>query len=163
LRLESAVDLWQVSAVSERRQGQEEEHSEEHTMDADGSSVAETEGIRVSVRPEYLKARSSPGQRQYAFAYHVTIANEGKRTAQLMTRHWIITHGDGTVEEVRGAGVVGEQPVLKPGQSHQYASGCVLPTPHGTMHGTYHFVREDGTELDAEIAPFLLAVPGSLN
>jgi ApaG protein len=96
-----------------------------------------TEGIRVRVQSHYLADQSSPRDDRYVFAYTITISNEGTRTAQLRTRHWIITDARGTVEEVRGDGVVGEQPRLSPGQSFQYTSGCVLTTPVGTMHGTY--------------------------
>lgn len=95
------------------------------------------------------------------FAYTITISNESAQTAQLQTRHWIITDGRGTVEEVRGDGVVGEQPRLHPGQSFQYTSGCVLTTPIGTMHGTYRMWRDDGSYFDAVIAPFSLALPAS--
>ncbi len=122
-------------------------------------STAVTRGIRVSVQSRYLQERSSPAQGQYAFAYTVTIANEGTETAQLRTRHWIITDGRGTVEEVRGDGVVGEQPRLEPGESFQYTSGCVLTTPVGEMHGEYRFIRDDGSYFDASIAPFSLATP----
>ena len=96
-------------------------------------------------------------------AYTVRIANEGGETAQLRTRHWIITDGDGKVQEVRGEGVVGAQPVLKPGQHFEYTSWCMLPTPHGSMHGTYQMVTDGGDEFDAAIAPFPLALPYSLN
>jgi ApaG protein len=126
-------------------------------------SEAVTKGIRVMVRTQYLKDRSSPATRQYVFAYTIQIRNEGTQTAQLKTRHWVITDGNGHVQEVRGDGVVGKQPVLHVGESFEYTSGCVLETPHGTMRGTYQMVRPDGEEFDAEIAPFLLAVPNSLN
>jgi ApaG protein len=126
-------------------------------------SVASTQGIRVEVQSQYLPDRSSPSQGEYVFAYTVQISNEGTETAQLRTRHWIITDGDGRVQEVRGEGVVGAQPVLKPGQQFKYTSGCVLPTPRGTMEGSYQMVREDGEQFDARIAPFPLALPYSLN
>lgn len=93
------------------------------------------------------------------FAYRITISNESDAIAQLRTRHWIITDGRGVTEEVRGEGVVGEQPTLAPGQKFEYSSGCVLTTPVGMMHGTYRFWRGDGTFFDAEIAPFSLAWP----
>jgi ApaG protein len=124
-------------------------------------SNAVTKGIRVAVRTSYLEERSGPGQ--FAFAYTIRISNEGDATAQLLTRHWIITNAEGEVQEVKGDGVVGMQPVLTPGESFEYTSGCVLTTPQGTMQGTYQMTREDGTRFDAEIAPFLLAVPNSLN
>jgi ApaG protein len=126
-------------------------------------SEAVTKGIRVAVQSRYLPERSSPTGRQYAFAYTVTIANEGDHPTRLVSRHWIITDADGNVQEVRGDGVVGAQPRLAPGQSFEYTSWCMLPTPHGTMQGTYQMVRDDGEKFDAEIAPFLLAQPNSLN
>ena len=107
----------------------------------------------------YLPDQSSPPDDRYVFAYMITITNESTFTAQLRTRHWIITDGRGGVEEVKGDGVVGEQPRLVPGQSFQYTSGCVLNTPVGTMHGTYRMWREDGSYFDAVIAPFSLASP----
>jgi ApaG protein len=126
-------------------------------------SSALTRGIRVTVQSFYLAERSSPANQQYAFAYTVRIANEGGVTSQLRSRHWIITDGDGKVQEVRGEGVVGAQPVLKPGQHFEYTSWCMLPTPHGSMHGTYQMVTDGGDEFDANIAPFPLALPYSLN
>jgi ApaG protein len=121
--------------------------------------MAVTQGIRVRVQSQFLPDQSSPRDDRYVFAYTITISNEGARTAQLKTRHWIITDARGAVEEVRGDGVVGEQPRLSPGQSFQYTSGCVLTTPVGTMQGTYRFWHDDGTFFDAEIAPFSLASP----
>lgn len=97
------------------------------------------------------------------FAYSIRIANEGAATAQLLSRHWIITHGTGHVEEVKGPGVVGAQPRLEPGQAFEYTSGCVLSTPHGTMHGTYEMKRDDGSTFNATIAPFSLSTPYALN
>ena len=128
---------------------------------AEPTSTAFTEGIRVRVQSHYLADQSSPRDDRYVFAYTITISNEGARTAQLRTRHWIITDARGSVEEVRGDGVVGEQPRLSPGQSFQYTSGCVLTTPIGTMHGTYRMWRDDGSFFDAVIAPFSLALPMS--
>jgi ApaG protein len=122
-----------------------------------------TNGIRVTVRTRYLPERSSPKGSQYAFAYTVRIANEGIATAQLKSRHWIITDADGKMQEVRGEGVVGEQPVLKSGQAFEYTSWCMLATPHGSMRGTYQMLRDDGAMFDAQIAPFALALPYSLN
>lgn len=122
-------------------------------------SRATTNGVTVEVEPRYLPEESSPANRQFVFAYTVTIANEGSETVQLRTRHWIITDGDGKVEEVKGPGVVGAQPVLRPGQAFRYTSGCVLTTSRGTMHGTYQMFRQDGSMFDAEIAPFLLVAP----
>ncbi len=126
---------------------------------AEPTSIAVTQGIRVRVQSQYLPDQSSPREDRYVFAYTITISNEGASTAQLKTRHWIITDARGEIEEVRGDGVVGEQPRLSPGQSFQYTSGCVLETPVGTMHGSYRFWRDDGTFFDAEIAPFSLASP----
>ena len=128
---------------------------------AEATSTAVTDGIRVRVQSHYLADQSSPRDDRYVFAYTITISNEGRATAQLKTRHWIITDGRGTVEEVRGDGVVGEQPRLAPGQTFQYTSGCVLTTPIGTMQGTYRMWRDDGTYFDAQIAPFSLASPSS--
>ena len=128
---------------------------------AESTSSAETYGIRVRVQSFYRPEQSSPRDDRYVFAYTITISNESTRAAQLRTRHWIITDGRGTIEEVRGDGVVGEQPRLQPGQSFQYTSKCELTTPIGTMHGTYRMWRDDGSYFDAEIAPFSLALPPS--
>ena len=124
-------------------------------------SVAVTQGIRVTVKSRFLAEQSSAGR--WAFAYTVRIENVGTVTAQLRSRHWIITDGNGKREEVKGDGVVGNQPVLRPGEKFEYTSGAVLQTTHGSMHGTYRMVTEDGRQFDAEIAPFALMQPGSLN
>lgn len=126
-------------------------------------SNAITEGIRVTVRTQYVPEQSAPRAKRYVFAYTVRISNEGSQTAQLRTRHWIITDGDGRVDEVRGDGVVGAQPRLKPGQHFEYTSGCVLRTPRGQMRGTYQMHRDDGQMFDAQIAPFDLSLPHTLN
>jgi ApaG protein len=126
-------------------------------------SEAVTQGIRVSVRTSYIAEQSVPREHRYVFAYSIRIANEGARTAQLLNRHWIITHGTGHVEEVKGPGVVGAQPRLEPGQAFEYTSGCVLSTPHGTMHGTYEMKRDDGSTFNATVAPFSLSMPYALN
>ncbi len=126
-------------------------------------STAVTEGIRVSVNSVYVPEQSAPKSRRYVFAYTVKIANEGTQTAQLKTRHWVITDGNGKIEEVRGPGVVGQQPLLRPGEHFEYTSGCVLQTPRGEMRGTYQMYRPDGSMFDASIAPFALALPYSLN
>ena len=126
---------------------------------AEPTSSALTEGIRVRVQSLYLPEQSSPSDDHYVFAYTITISNESPRPAQLRTRHWIITDGHGEVDEVRGEGVVGEQPRLAPGQGFQYTSHCVLQTAVGTMQGTYRFWRDDGSYFDAEIAPFSLCAP----
>ncbi len=129
------------------------------TTVAEPLSTAVTEGIRITVRSTYLADQSSPDRDRYVFAYTVKISNEAGPTAQLRTRHWVITDGRGAVEEVRGDGVVGEQPRLAEGQTFQYTSGCVLETPVGTMHGSYRMHRDDGSTFDADIAPFSLASP----
>lgn len=122
-----------------------------------------TRGILVTVRSQYIPERSSASARQYAFAYTVTIANRGTVTAQLKSRHWIITDSFGAVQEVRGEGVVGAQPVLRPGEDFEYTSWCVIATPTGTMRGSYQMVTRDGDRFDAEIAPFSLSPPQLLN
>ncbi|MBB3102089.1 Co2+/Mg2+ efflux protein ApaG [Azomonas macrocytogenes] len=119
--------------------------------------------IDVNVSTRYLPEQSEPGQSRYAFAYKITIENKGEVSAQLLSRHWIITDGDGKVQEVRGAGVVGEQPVIPPGQRHIYTSGTLLATRVGSMQGSYQMLAEDGQNFEAEIAPFRLAVPGALH
>lgn len=126
-------------------------------------SEAVTEGIRVRVRSRYLAEQSEPGRNRFVFAYTVTITNEGTETAQLMSRHWIITDALGREQQVRGDGVVGKQPKLDPGEAAEYSSFCPLETPHGAMRGSYRMVRPDGSHFDAEIAPFALLVPGTLN
>jgi ApaG protein len=126
-------------------------------------SSAISDGIRVEVRSDYRPDRSEPRQRRWLFSYTVTIRNEGSRPAQLISRRWLITDGAGKHEVVEGDGVVGRQPRLEPGQSFEYSSFCSLPTSHGSMRGSYQLVRDDGTPFDAEIAPFSLVVPGTLN
>ncbi len=132
-------------------------------MAARGVSNTATHGIRVSVKAEYVPEQSSPKSQRYVFAYTVRIENEGHGPAQLRSRHWIITDADGKIEEVRGPGVVGQQPLLRPGEHFEYTSGCVLGTPRGEMRGTYQMFRADGSTFDAEIAAFALALPYSLN
>lgn len=126
-------------------------------------SEAVTRGIRVRVRAAYLPERSAPHEGNYFFAYRITISNEGSETAQLIARHWVITDAEEHVEEVRGEGVVGEQPVLRPGESFEYTSFCPLSTPFGTMQGTYLMLSASGEHFQAEIAPFTLAVPHTVN
>ncbi|BCD86248.1 protein ApaG [Pseudomonas solani] len=119
--------------------------------------------VAVSVTTRFLPEQSQPEQNRFAFSYTVTIRNEGELPAKLVSRHWVITDGDGHVQEVRGAGVVGQQPLIEPGASHVYSSGTVMATRVGTMQGSYQMVAEDGKRFDAEIAPFRLAVPGALH
>ena len=127
------------------------------------TSVALTDGIRVSVVSKYIAEQSVPRVGRYVWSYTIRIANEGTAPARLLTRHWIITDGLGKLEEVKGPGVVGEQPRIAPGETFQYTSGCMLATARGTMHGTYQMVRDDGAGFDAEIAKFALELPMSLN
>lgn len=126
-------------------------------------SAQNTEGIQIRVEPQYVPSESRPGQSYWLFTYEVTISNDESDTAQLLSRHWIITDANGIEEHVQGPGVVGETPTLKTGQSFSYTSFCPLSTSMGTMHGSFRFRRSDGTEFDAQIAPFVLAVPGTLN
>ena len=119
--------------------------------------------VAVTVRTNYLEDQSSPDKERYVFSYTVTLRNQGSSPAQLISRHWIITDGDGKQQEVRGAGVIGEQPHLNPGDQYEYTSGTLLTTPVGTMHGSYQMVADDGTQFDAEIPSFTLAVPRTLH
>jgi ApaG protein len=118
--------------------------------------------ISVEVETSYVDEQSDPNERRYVFSYTITIRNEGAVPARLLTRHWIITHGNGKVQEVRGDGVVGEQPHLKPGQGFRYSSGAVLETPVGAMQGSYEMIDDDGQRFDVPIRPFRLAMPGIL-
>jgi ApaG protein len=118
-----------------------------------------TRGIAVNVEPAYLEAKSSPGNSQYLWAYQVTIENQGLETVQLLNRHWMITNARGELNEVKGPGVVGEQPVLKPGESYQYTSGAPLNTPWGMMGGSYQMESESGELFDIEIPTFSLDSP----
>ena len=119
--------------------------------------------ISIDVETTYLDDQSEPREQRYVFAYTITIRNEGEVPAKLLTRHWIITDANGRVQEVRGDGVVGEQPYLKPGQGFRYSSGAVLETPVGTMQGSYQMMADNGQQFDAPIAPFRLAMPGVLH
>ena len=123
------------------------------------SSEAVTRGVRVVVQSEYAPDKSRPAHNEWFFLYTVRISNEGPEPVRLVTRHWVITDGTGRVEEVRGPGVVGKQPTLKPGESFEYTSGCPLPTSFGVMEGTYQMVSESGDLFDAKIAPFTLSEP----
>jgi ApaG protein len=119
--------------------------------------------ITIVSRSAYLADQSDPSRNQYAFAYTIRVTNTGSITAQLLSRHWIITDGDHHVQEVKGLGVVGQQPTLKPGESFEYTSGASLPTAVGTMRGTYQMVADDGHTFDAEIPVFTLSVPRVLH
>lgn len=120
-------------------------------------SDAISRGIRVQVQSEYIPEQSDPSNHYYFFVYHVKIANHGDKAAQLVSRYWVITNANGEKQEVRGPGVVGEQPYLEPGASFEYSSFCPLDTPVGTMHGNYQMVTPDGESFEARIAPFTLA------
>ena len=126
-------------------------------------SEATTRGIRVEVEADYVPERSAPERSQYFFSYDVRVSNVGTEAAQLVSRRWVITDGEGQVQVVEGPGVVGEQPLLAPGSSFEYRSFCPLPTPYGTMHGSYRMVCPGGEAFDATIAPFTLALPNSIN
>lgn len=119
--------------------------------------------IRVEVSTNYVDDQSRPDDSRYFFSYTITIRNEGRTPARLMTRHWVITDANGKVQEVRGEGVVGEQPYLLPGQGFRYSSAAVLETPVGAMQGSYQMLADDGSHFDAPIAPFTLAKPGLLH
>jgi ApaG protein len=123
------------------------------------SYEAETDGIVVRVKPSFLEEESSPEQHRFIWAYHVEIENKGSRTFQLMTRHWRITDREGRVQEVNGSGVVGQNPVLAPGETFEYTSGCPLTEPSGMMQGTYRLEDEEGGMLEARIPLFALDSP----
>lgn len=119
--------------------------------------------IDIMVATSFIDEQSLPDDDRFVFAYTITIRNSGKRAARLLGRHWLITDANGKVQEVRGDGVVGEQPWLRPGENFQYTSGAVLETSVGTMQGSYTLIADDGTEFDAPIPPFTLAVPRTLH
>ena len=125
--------------------------------------ASERHHIRVEVESSYLEEQSEPDERRYVFSYTITIRNEGTLAAKLLTRHWIITDADGRVQEVRGDGVVGEQPRIQPGQDFRYSSGAVIETPVGSMQGSYQMVDDAGARFDAPIPAFRLAIPGLLH
>lgn len=126
-------------------------------------SSAANYDIQVSVETTYVENQSVPEQSRYVFAYTITIRNAGKVPAKLLTRHWIITDSNGKTQEVRGDGVVGEQPHLQPGESFRYTSGTLLETAIGSMRGSYQMIADDGVEFDAEIPAFTLAIPRVLH
>ena len=119
--------------------------------------------ITVTAETQYLADQSDPQDGRYVFAYHITLRNTGTIAAQLISRHWIIKDAEAHLQEVRGLGVVGHQPLLKPDESFEYTSGCVLTTPVGTMRGSYQMAAEDGTQFEAPIAEFTLAMPRVLH
>jgi ApaG protein len=119
--------------------------------------------ISVDVDTRYVEDQSDPVENRFVFAYTITIRNEGDVPARLLKRHWVITDANGKVQEVRGDGVVGEQPYLKPGQGFRYTSGAVLETPVGAMEGSYQMLADDGVSFDAPISAFRLAIPGKIH
>lgn len=123
------------------------------------TSEATTRGVLVQVRSRYSPERSEPANDKWFFLYTITISNQGQDTVQLLTRHWVVTDGKGTIEEYRGDGVVGKQPTLAPGESFEYTSGCPLTTSFGIMEGTYQMIAADGSRFDVKIAPFTLSEP----
>ena len=124
---------------------------------------AKKHDIKVDVTTEYLPDQSEPAASRYVFSYTITISNTGGIAAQLISRHWVISDADGKVQEVRGLGVVGQQPLLKPGEHFEYTSGSALATPVGTMKGSYQMVAEDGTSFEAAIPEFVLSMPRTLH
>lgn len=124
---------------------------------------ANKEGIQISVQTVYMPEQSKPRSGRFVFAYTIKISNEGQHPAQLRRRHWIITDATGEEREVEGEGVVGAQPLLHPGESFEYTSGCVLDTPHGAMRGSYTMLRPDGYCFEAPIEAFVLAIPQTTN
>lgn len=127
------------------------------------SSQAATRGVRVRVQSQWEEEQSDPGNGRFLFSYRVRVENEGEETVQLISRRWVVTDGDGEQQVVEGPGVVGQQPVLPPGGSFEYSSFCPLTTPVGTMEGSYWMVSGGGDSFEAEIAPFTLSVPGTVN
>ena len=119
--------------------------------------------ITIAVRTRYLAEQSQPAQQRFVFSYTITLRNAGALPARLLSRHWVITDADGKIEEVRGEGVVGEQPWLRPGEGYEYTSGAVLTTSVGTMAGSYQMLADDGTRFDAPIPSFVLSVPRTLH
>jgi ApaG protein len=119
--------------------------------------------IDIKVQPAFIAEQSDPEKNHYVFSYTVTIRNNGSTAAKLLTRHWIITDGDGLIQEVKGEGVIGEQPHLQPGEGFQYTSGTFMNTPYGTMHGSYQMISDSGEKFDVKIPSFQLAAPNTLH
>ncbi|HET7269118.1 MAG TPA: Co2+/Mg2+ efflux protein ApaG [Oleiagrimonas sp.] len=117
----------------------------------------------IAVQTRFVPQQSRPDEQRFVFAYTITLRNTGDMPAQLLSRHWVISDANGKIEEVRGDGVIGEQPWLRPGDDYEYTSGAVLETAVGTMHGSYQMLADDGTRFDAPIAPFTLAIPRTLH
>jgi ApaG protein len=126
-------------------------------------SEADLNNIRVDVETRYVEDQSNPEQNYYVFAYTITIQNRGRQSAKLLTRHWVITDSNQKIQEVRGDGVVGEQPLLKPGEQFVYTSGTMLETSVGTMKGSYQMLADDGSHFDANIDEFVLSTPRVLH
>ena len=126
-------------------------------------TAIDSHSIQVKVTSEYVPDQSDMVQQRFVFAYHVTIKNDSHRPAQLLSRHWVITDGNERVQEVRGEGVIGEQPTIRPGEHFEYTSGAVLETPVGSMHGSYEMVDDDGEMFHAHIPVFTLAPPNAIN
>ncbi len=122
-----------------------------------------TKGIEIAVRVAYIAQQSDPARDRYVFAYHITIGNQSERSVQLLDRHWVISEQDGSVREVEGQGVVGEQPVLEPGEEHEYSSGAILGCPDGSMQGSYGMIGEDGESFRVSIPRFELNMPRTLH
>jgi len=127
------------------------------------SNLSNNYDLNVGVKTEFLAEQSDPSRNRYVFAYKITITNSGIQSAQLMSRKWIITDGDGKIQEVSGEGIVGQQPIIEPGQQHQYTSGTVLETKVGSMSGFYSMVAADGHEFSALIPSFTLSYPNALH
>ena len=122
-----------------------------------------TPEISITAQAQYIEEQSAPNEGRYVFSYKVTIENTGATAAQLISRHWVITDSDGRVQEVRGVGVIGEQPRLAPGEAFEYSSGCAIATAVGTMRGAYQMVTENGARFEAAIPEFILAAPRKLH
>lgn len=143
--------------------GTEPQKQDFNLRQRDTMTESEKYRIKVEAVAEFVAGQSDPDDERYVFAYHITITNVGTVAAQLISRHWVITDGTGKTQEVRGLGVIGEQPVLAPGQRFTYSSGSVIETPVGTMHGSYEMAADDGHRFEAEIPAFMLAMPRVLH
>jgi ApaG protein len=126
-------------------------------------NIEKQPNITVEVETDYIEGQSEPENERYVFSYTITIRNEGGEAAQLLSRHWLITDANGNIQEVKGEGVVGEQPHLKPGEGFQYTSGAMITTPVGSMQGSYQMITDNGDEFDTEIPAFTLAIPRTLH